>query len=296
MSEPQGDDMEDLLRRMEREFGPRRPREGEADPPPPPLPPQRRPGPIGGTPPMPSIIQAPQRRPAARRPAAVWVLLWAIALIYLASGLLSGSLFQPTLDVLIALGAKENRLIADGQLWRLLTATFLHGNLIHIFLNGYALYSLGPESERIYGTRRFLALYLVAGLGGSVASYAISPAPSVGASGSIFGLIGGLGVFYYLNRQALGEFGRMQVQSMVAVAMLNLFIGFANPGMIDNWGHLGGLIGGALAGLALAPRLAIDERFLPPLLTRRFVAWGWYGTLGLALIIAALAILLPGAR
>lgn len=297
MSEPQGDDMEEVLRRMEREFGPRRPREGEVDPPPatPPPPPQRRPGPVGGGPPLPSIIQV-QRRPPARRPVVSWALLWAIALIYLVSCLLSGSLFQPDLLVLIFLGAKENSLIAAGQLWRLLTATFLHGNLIHIFLNGYALYSLGPESERIYGTWRFLALYVLAGLGGSLASYAISPAPSVGASGSIFGLIGGLGVFYYLNRQALGEFGRMQVQSMVAVAMLNLFIGFANPGVIDNWGHLGGLIGGALTGLALAPRLTIDDRFLPPLLVRRYLTRGWYGALGLALVIAALAILLPGAR
>lgn len=240
---------------------------------------------------------SPPPRPAMRRPQvrAVWAILAAIVVAYVLSCLLSGDLTQPRLGALILLGAKENRLIEMGQYWRLITATFLHANLVHIFFNGYALFALGPESERIYGTGRFLALYLIAGLGGSVASYLFSPAPSVGASGAIFGLIGGLGAFFFLSRQAFGEFARTQIQSMAAIALINLFIGFASPGVIDNWGHMGGLAAGALVGAALAPRFTRAPGLYPPTLVRRFSPWGWPAAAAVALALVAAAALLPGA-
>ncbi|NTV62815.1 MAG: rhomboid family intramembrane serine protease [Oscillochloris sp.] len=222
-------------------------------------------------------------------------LLWAIVIIYVLSSLISGGLYQPDLRTLVLLGAKVNDLIAAGAYWRLLSATFLHANLVHIFFNGYALYALGPEAERIYGSRRFLALYLLSGLAGSIASYVLSPAVSVGASGAIFGLIGGLGSFYVLNREALGASGKAQVQNMVAIAMINLFIGFGSAGTIDNWAHLGGLVGGALAGLALAPRVQLDDRFSPPVLRGSYPELGWAGAAALLLGIMALALLLPPA-
>lgn len=292
------DDLERALRRMEGEFGPRRPPEGaEGDPHrgQPQGPPGPGPGPIYGEARPIAPQPAPPRRLNQTRPRAAWIILGAIAAIYVLSCLLSGSLIQPSLGALILLGAKENSLIDAGQYWRLLTATFLHANLIHIFFNGYALFALGPESERIYGVRRFLALYFLAGLGGSVASYLFSPAVSVGASGAVFGLIGGLGVFFYLSRQALGDFARSQVQSMVAIAMINLFIGFASPGVIDNWGHLGGLVAGVIAGAALAPRLTLEPTLYPPVLVRRFTPWGWGAAAGLGLLLIALVVLLPGA-
>jgi rhomboid protease GluP len=211
------------------------------------------------------------------------------------SCLLSGSLIQPNLTALILLGAKVNSLVDQGQYWRLITATFLHANLVHIFFNGYALFALGPESERIYGTRRFLALYFLAGLGGSVASYLFSAQPAVGASGAIFGLIGGLGIFFYLSRETLGEFARSQVQSMVAIAMINLFIGFASAGVIDNWGHLGGLVAGVATGAALAPRLTVNADLFPPVVVRSYPPWGWAAAIALAVATLALAVLLPGA-
>jgi len=234
----------------------------------------------------------PQARP---RTPATFALLGAIVLIYIISLVFSGGSFQPSLGALVLLGAKVNVMIAGGAYWRLLTATFLHGSLIHIFFNGYALYALGPEAERIYGTQRFLALYFLAGLGGSLASYLMSRAVSVGASGAIFGLIGGLGMFYYLNRATLGDFGKAQVQNMVSIAMINLFIGFASQGTIDNWGHMGGLIGGALAGFALAPRLQIDSRFSPPLLRREYLDLGWAGAASLLVVMSAMTLLLPHA-
>lgn len=226
---------------------------------------------------------------------AVWIILAAIIVSYILSSLLSGSLFQPSLRALLVLGAKENSLIDQGQYWRLLTATFLHGNLVHIFFNSFALYALGPESERIYGTARFLALYFIAGIGGSVASYLMSPVPSVGASGAIFGLIGGLGIFFYLNRQILGAWGRAQVQSMAAIAGINLVIGFSAPGVIDNWGHLGGLMAGLAVGFALAPRLTVNQTWFPPTLVRHFESWGWGMAVAVFAVLSALAVVLPGA-
>ncbi len=258
-------EIEEFLRRAEREFG-RRPDLNEEELPP--SPPPRAPLP---------------------RPVVTYSLLWAIGIIYLLSCVLSGSFFQPAFPVLVALGAKVNERIAAGEGWRLMTATFLHANLIHIFFNGYALSVLGPESERFYGHGRFLALYLLSGLGGSIASYALSPAPAVGASGAVFGLIGGLGMFYYLNRQALGQFGRNQVQGIAAIAFINLLIGFAAQGVIDNWGHIGGLVSGVVIGLALAPRLTIDLRFFPPLIIRRFPAQSWLWVIAIALVMLVVA-------
>lgn len=256
---------------------------------PPPYPPDEQDERFAGVP------APPPMQPPPPRPWAVYSILGLIVIMYLLTILLSGSITQPSLRALLLLGAKENSLIDAGQYWRLITAIFLHGGLIHIFFNSFALYALGPESERIYGTVRFLALYFIAGLGGSVASYLMSPAPSVGASGAIFGLIGGLGVFSYFSRQVLGEAGRAQVQSMAAIAVINLVIGFSAPGIIDNWGHMGGLVAGTLVGAALTPRFRLDPLLFPPVIVRRYPPWGWPAALGLAVVLILLAVILPGA-
>jgi rhomboid protease GluP len=279
------DEDEAAMRRMEREIGQQRKLDDHQGPPPSPI------EPSGPDPYMPRAV----RVPAAARPLLSWLLLGAIIAIYLLSAWLSGNLFEPSLAALIVLGAKENSLIAGGELWRLLGATFLHGNLVHLFFNSYALFALGPDCERIYGRARFLAIYLLAGIGGSVASYLFSPAPSVGASGAIFGLMGALGLFFYLNREAFGVAGREQMQSIIAIGMINLFIGFSAPGRIDNFGHLGGLIAGLLAGLALAPRFAVERLATQIRVVRRFPAWGWGAAAALGLALVGLAALLPGA-
>ena len=149
-------------------------------------------------------------------------------------------------------GEKENSLIAQGQIWRLLTAVFIHGTLLHILFNAYALYNLGREVEMFYGSFRFSLIFFFAGLSGSVTSMLLNPSPSVGASGAIFGLIGAEGVFLYRNRRLLGERGRRGLQNIIFIVVLNFAIGLQAQ-FIDSWAHLGGLIGGALLGWFIGP-------------------------------------------
>ncbi len=234
------------------------------------------------------------------KPIAAWIILGLIVGIYAIPALLDtiGLRISGTIEIsdLVRIwGAKINELIyLGGQYYRFITAMFLHANLMHIFFNAYALYSLGMETERIYGTPRFLMLYLLAGLGGGIASYAFNPDPSVGASGAIFGLVGGLAAFYYLSRKLLGALSRQMIGSLVFITLINLGLGFSSP-LIDNSAHLGGLVVGAIVGLLLAPRYILDQRVFPPVIMRRSIPIAWAGAAGLlvVLIILALAIRPP---
>jgi membrane associated rhomboid family serine protease len=139
--------------------------------------------------------------------------------------------------------------IATGEFYRLVTADFLHYGLLHLGLNMYALWLLGRECERMLGRWRFAALYLLAGIGGAVAVYWFSPlsAATAGASSSVFGLMGAL--FFFFRRM------KADVRGLVGLLVLNLFITVVVP-QISFWGHVGGLVTGAVLGavLAYAPR------------------------------------------
>jgi len=140
--------------------------------------------------------------------------------------------------------------VAAGEYYRLLTAAFLHGGLLHIAFNMWVLYALGPQLEAALGRIRFITLYLVSAIGGSVVSYMFSQpnSPSVGASGAIFGLMGATLV--------LGHAMRQEVTSVLVFIGINIAIGFVVP-KIDWRAHLGGLlVGAAVAALfAYGPRL-----------------------------------------
>jgi rhomboid protease GluP len=165
-------------------------------------------------------------------------------------------------DLLAALGAKVNRLIVAGEYWRLVTPIFLHGGLLHFLFNMYALYNLGREVEAFMGTARFVLLFFYAGVAGTVFSLLFTPNPSLGASGAIFGLIGAQGVFLYRNRKLFGERGRRGLQQIIMIALINLAIGL--QGNIDNWAHLGGLLGGLALGWALGPAWRVEPAPLDP--------------------------------
>ncbi|XP_062077275.1 RHOMBOID-like protein 10, chloroplastic [Humulus lupulus] len=152
---------------------------------------------------------------------------------------------------LISWGAKVNNLIEEGQLWRLVTSSFLHANVGHLLVNCYSLNSVGPSVEKISGPGRFIAIYFVSAIASSAMSCMFSSDPAVGASGAIFGLVGSVAVFVMRHRGQVGG-GRSQLQHIVNVIALNMVIGLVSEG-IDNWGHLGGLLGGAAASWLLGP-------------------------------------------
>jgi membrane associated rhomboid family serine protease len=147
--------------------------------------------------------------------------------------------------------------IADGELWRLFTPMFLHlpfngstFSLLHIGFNSYVLYMYGPNVEQAFGTARFVAMYLVTGFIASAASFTFGAcgAASLGASGAIFGVVGILIVYLFRRRTSAILAGYLR--SMMIFVMLNLVIGFTVAG-IDNYAHIGGLVGGALLGAGL---------------------------------------------
>ena len=162
------------------------------------------------------------------------------------------------LDIPYQFGVKYNPLIDAGEYWRLLTPMLLHGGLMHIGFNMYALYILGPWLERFYGHWQFLLLYTLGGLTGNIVSYLRIPNPSLGASTATFGLLAAYGILAYRNQKTFGARGKAMVQNALQVIIINLFIGLT-PG-IDNWGHLGGALGGiALAWLA-GPIVDLDKK------------------------------------
>lgn len=143
----------------------------------------------------------------------------------------------------------------NGEVWRLITAGFLHASFLHLLFNMYVLWLLGSELEEILGHLKFTSLYLVALLGGSTASYWYSdPASfSVGASGAVFGLMGAFLV--------VGSRLRQDVSQIVILIAINVGIGFVVPG-IDWRAHLGGLVSGAAVAWFLARKPDLVGRLL----------------------------------
>lgn len=171
--------------------------------------------------------------------------------------------------VLIAYGAKLNYLInsPNHQWWRFITPMFVHLNLLHLAMNMVSLLIIGPFVEKLYGSAKFVVFYIVTGIAGEVGSYlAVQPtlargvlgsfifkpvdAPSAGASGALFGLIGVLFVFGIKYRHELPEgFRRVFGTGLLPIIFINLFIGFVGRSFIGNAAHLGGLFTGALLAL-----------------------------------------------
>ena len=132
--------------------------------------------------------------------------------------------------------------------YRLLTGTFLHADIIHLFFNMYALYLIGSQIESFMGKAKYLTIYFFSALTGSLLSILLTKGYSVGASGAIFGLLGSLAYFGYHYRVYLGNVLKSQI---IPIILINLVIGFASNGSIDNFAHIGGLIGGVLITIGI---------------------------------------------
>lgn len=150
---------------------------------------------------------------------------------------------------LLKFGANLGELVRRGQIYRLITSAFVHIGFVHLLCNCYSLYVIGPQLESFLGKWKFLLIYLLSALAGSLLSisFGSSLKISAGASGAIFGLLGSLLYFGYYYRVYLGSVLRSQ---LIPIILLNLFIGFMTPG-IDNSSHIGGLVAGVFTTMAL---------------------------------------------
>jgi rhomboid protease GluP len=179
--------------------------------------------------------------------------IWAFGLVVsvLVGVPLNRYIVGTTNDPLLLLGGLHGLPLLHGEWWRLLSCMFLHIGFIHLLVNGYSLRMLGPLLERLYGGWRFAVLYLLSGLIGSIAAVIVSPdVLSAGASGAIWGLLGGLCAWLYLNRQHLPARLVSQVaQDLTFVILLNVVISLA-PG-ISASAHFGGGLAGVLVGALL---------------------------------------------
>lgn len=198
----------------------------------------------------------------------VFLLMWQ------SSGMATQNLWLFPGPVILAYGAKLNSLINEQhQWWRFVTPMFVHVGILHLLVNMYSLWIIGPYVEKLYGSAKFVVFWIVTGIAGVVASYltvgnsggSLSPlarflfktqdSPSAGASGALFGLVGVLFVFGIKFRHELPEgFKRAFGTGMLPVILINLFIGYMAHGFIDNAAHLGGLISGAALAIVVGYR------------------------------------------
>ncbi len=176
--------------------------------------------------------------------------------VYLVLAILSQNFVQIDVNTLVNAGAQVNFLVLQGEYWRIFTAMFLHFSITHIGLNMLSLFFIGPAVEVFYGKWRYLVIYLASGIVGGIVTLFLSPPDTIaaGASGAIFGVFGALGIFYIVNRQALGAYGRGAITNWLFWIAINLVYGFAVPG-IGIWDHIGGLLSGMVIAFLLMPKL-----------------------------------------
>lgn len=199
----------------------------------------------------------PQPRPSfvtPKRPPVTTALIAANVLVFLAMIASGLSPISPTPLQVFHWGGNFGPVTEAGQWWRLFTACFLHYGIVHIGFNMWVLYQIGYFTERLFGGPRYLAVYLLAGVGGNLVGLALHPnAVAAGASGAIFGVYGGLLAYLLRYRGVVNPRAAKAVSRSVFIFLAyNLFYGLADP-RTDLTAHIGGLVVGFLAGLLLAP-------------------------------------------
>jgi rhomboid protease GluP len=181
------------------------------------------------------------------------IALYVLSLVFDPAGALRPrgalSLLPANPNVLAALGAAGSVPWQLGHWWTLLTAIYLHGDVLHILFNVLWIRQLGPAVEELYGPARFFVVFTVSGVAGFVVSNFVGVPLTVGASGSIFGLLGAMVAF---GRRRGGVFGAMMLRQYGQWALLLFVLGFFMGGVVNNFAHAGGFAGGLGAGLVLS--------------------------------------------
>ena len=152
---------------------------------------------------------------------------------------------------------KNDYLVSRGQSHRLFTSLFLHGSVPHLVMNMYSVYNIGPQAEKTFGKSRFAAAYIFSGLLGNTLTYLFHTTRlSLGASGSIYGIVGSFFVFFYRNKHILGTTALSGLDSIKRTLLINIFYGMSSNN-IDHYGHAFGFISGAIYSYLFGPRLII---------------------------------------
>ena len=177
------------------------------------------------------------------------LILLICVVMYIILGINSNNFLNIGINSLVDFGGNNLLLVQSGEVWRIISAAFLHVSLIHLLVNMYSLVIIGTQVETFIGKLKFLFIYLISAIVGSLLSLIFNEVNivSVGASGAIFGLMGALLYFGYHYRLYLSEAIKNQI---IPVIVLNLILGFMVSG-VDNAAHIGGLIGGYLASMAI---------------------------------------------
>ena len=209
---------------------------------------------------MPEADPARQAVPVAfpnTAPYATYAIIGVTVFVYLLQAL--SKLLLDGADIPAYLFIKSNDMIRAWQVWRLVTPIFLHGSILHIGLNMYALFSLGTGLERHFGHGRFLLLYFVGAFVGNVASLLLSSTDySLGAGTAIFGLLSAEGVFLFQNRRLFGQQARRAMGNVIFIGALNLAILSMLPG-VDIWANVGGLFGGLFFAWYAGPLWEVES-------------------------------------
>lgn len=242
--------------------------------------PERRPHPLErrpDPPPAPTPEQPPRQRVMLHipsvKPTATYLLIALNVAIFLLRAL------SADVDEQVFLWGANHPpdVLLNGEYYRLLTSMFLHAsiygpsgglapaNFLHLFFNMYILYAVGTSLERLFGHTRFVIVYLLGGLAGSILSMLLGSfnSYSVGASGAVFAILGAEFVYLYHHRKLMGEAGRARRQSLLWFGVINLAFGLlstlqGSAMRIDNWAHLGGLAGGLILAWFISPILTLQ--------------------------------------
>ena len=199
------------------------------------------------------------------------------SIVYLVSAVLSGSIVDMDMRVLVDMGALYGPLtVGNGEWWRLFTAMFLHGGMTHILMNMVSLYIIGRGMEMYFDTKSYLSIYLFSGLIGGLASLYIHPqSVGIGASGAIFGVFGALAGFFIAHRKHLGAHTKAFMKEFTVIVVINLVFGLSIPA-VDVSAHIAGLLVGFVGGFLLSK----DPKFI-----------GIYSGLMVLLMLAVMAYL-----
>ena len=186
-----------------------------------------------------------------------WALIALNVLVFIGMALSGLSIMDPSQEGLIKWGADYGPLVTHGEWWRMFTATFIHIGIVHIAMNMWVLYGIGPFVERLFGNISFFVLYVLSGLGGSLLSLLWKPdILSAGASGAVFGLYGGLLGFLLRERRTVPKERLMSLLQNAGIFLVfNLGYGLKDS-RVDMGAHLGGFLTGFVVALALARPLS----------------------------------------